>query len=125
MLSNPMGKMRGKERPKLQSRSEELEIINLGEKEEAREIRVGKQMSPNLRQMLVELLREYVDVFTWSYHDMPSLDITIVEHRPPLIPNAILVQQQLKRMKLVVVLKIKEEVEKQWNAGFVAVAEYP
>ncbi|RDX67117.1 hypothetical protein CR513_54048, partial [Mucuna pruriens] len=28
-------------------------------------------------------------------------------------------------MKPKVALKIKEEVEKQWNAGFLAVAEYP
>ncbi|RDX58511.1 hypothetical protein CR513_62168, partial [Mucuna pruriens] len=55
------------EGPKLQSRAEELEIINLSDEEEAREIRVGKQMSLYLRQRLVELLKEYANVFAWSY----------------------------------------------------------
>ncbi|RDX85304.1 hypothetical protein CR513_33524, partial [Mucuna pruriens] len=82
-------------------------------------------MSSDLRQRLVELLREYVDIFAWSYRDMPGLDTTIVEHRLPLVPNAVLVRQQLRRMKPKVALKIKEEVEKQWNAGFLAVAKYP
>ncbi|RDX61861.1 hypothetical protein CR513_59870, partial [Mucuna pruriens] len=49
---------------------------------------------------------------------MPGLDTTIVEHKLPLMPN-------LKRMKPKVALKVKEEVEKKWNAGFLAVAEYP
>ncbi|RDY13189.1 hypothetical protein CR513_01933, partial [Mucuna pruriens] len=82
-------------------------------------------MPPDLRQRLVELLKEYVDVFTWSSREMPGLDTTIVEHRLPLIPNVVPVRQQLRRMKPEVALKIKEEVEKQWNAGFLAIAEYP
>ncbi|RDX73772.1 hypothetical protein CR513_46580, partial [Mucuna pruriens] len=67
-------------------------------------------MSPGLRQKLVELLREYADVFAWSYRDMPGLDTTIMEHR---------------KMRPEVALKIKEEVEKQLNAGFLVVVEYP
>ncbi|RDX78148.1 hypothetical protein CR513_41628, partial [Mucuna pruriens] len=46
---------------------------------------------PDLR--LVELLKEYANIFAWSYRDMPGLDTTIVEHRLPLIPNAVLVRQ--------------------------------
>ncbi|RDY07511.1 hypothetical protein CR513_08374, partial [Mucuna pruriens] len=63
-------------------------------------------MPSNLRQRLVEILNEYVDIFVWSYRDMPGLDTAIVEHRLPLIPNTV-------------------PAEKQWNVGFLAVAEYP
>ncbi|RDX84935.1 hypothetical protein CR513_33935, partial [Mucuna pruriens] len=77
---------------KLQSGAKELEVINLGEKEE-REIRVGKQMSPDLRQN--------------TPIDMLGLDTPIVEHRLSLIPNTIPVRQQLRRMKPEVALKIK------------------
>ncbi|RDX61188.1 hypothetical protein CR513_60610, partial [Mucuna pruriens] len=80
------------ERPKLQFGAKELETINLSKKEEVKEIWVGKQMSLDLRQKLVELLTEYADVFAWSYSDMPGLDTTIVEHRLPLSPNVVLVQ---------------------------------
>ncbi|RDY04538.1 hypothetical protein CR513_11723, partial [Mucuna pruriens] len=72
-----------------------------------------------LRQRLVESLKEYADVFAWSYRDMPGLDTTIMDHKLPLIPNV------LRRMKPEMALKIKEEVEKQWNASFMVVAEYP
>ncbi|RDX66001.1 hypothetical protein CR513_55278, partial [Mucuna pruriens] len=56
---------------------------------------------------------------------MPGLDTAIVKHKLPFIPNKVLVQQQLRRMKPKVALETKEEVEKQRNAGFLAVAEYP
>ncbi|RDY12558.1 hypothetical protein CR513_02626, partial [Mucuna pruriens] len=56
---------------------------------------------------------------------MSGLNREIVEHKLPLLSNATPVRQQLRRMKPDVALKIKEEVEKQWNAGFLAVANYP
>ncbi|RDY04164.1 hypothetical protein CR513_12142, partial [Mucuna pruriens] len=96
------------ERPKLQFGAEELEVINHGEGEETREIRIGKLIPPDLKQGLIKLLREYEDIFAWSYRDMSGLDTAIVEHRLPLIPNATPVRQQLRRMKPEVALKIKE-----------------
>ncbi|RDX64239.1 hypothetical protein CR513_57228, partial [Mucuna pruriens] len=104
------------EEPKFQSMAEDLEVVNLGESKEEKEIWVGKQMLLDLRQKLVELLKEYANVFAWSYRDMLGLDNSIVEHKLPLLPNVAPSE---------VSLKIKEEVEKQWNAGFLAVAEYP
>ncbi|RDY10541.1 hypothetical protein CR513_04909, partial [Mucuna pruriens] len=90
-----------RERLSLQFRTEDLEVINLGRGEETREI-----------QRLVELLKEYVDIFARSYRDIPGLDTANVKHRLPLIPKVVPIQQQLRRMKLEVALKIKEEVEK-------------
>ncbi|RDX92292.1 hypothetical protein CR513_25596, partial [Mucuna pruriens] len=81
--------LRELERPKLQSGAEELEVINLGEGEEIEEVWIGKLTPPDVKQGLTKLLREYADIFAWSYRDMPGLDTTIVEHRLPLIPNAI------------------------------------
>ncbi|RDY01967.1 hypothetical protein CR513_14630, partial [Mucuna pruriens] len=113
------------EGPKLQSGVEELEVINLSEGEGVKEIRVGRLIPLDVKKGLTTLLRVYADIFVWSYRDMPRLDTTIIEHRLPLNLYAIPVRQQLRRMKPEVALKIKEEVEKQWNVGFLAVAEYP
>ena len=37
---------------------------------------------------LVQLLRSYLDVLSWSYEDISSLDPSIVQHRLPLLPYA-------------------------------------
>jgi len=73
----------------------------------------------------VALLRDYQDVFAWSYQDMPGLSHDIVHHRLPLNSGYSPVKQKLRRMKPEMSLKIKEEVKKQFDAGFLAVAQYP
>jgi len=78
-----------------------------------------------MRQQLYNLLKEFKDIFAWSYKDMPGLDPEIVQHQLPLKPECYLIKQRLRRMKPEVLLNIKEEVEKQFNAGFLAVVQYP
>ena len=56
---------------------------------------------------------------------MPGLSSDIVEHRLPLNLECSPVKQKLRRMKPKMSLKVKEEVKKQFDAGFLAVARYP
>ena len=55
---------------------------------------------------------------------MPRLDTEIVVHRIPVKPECPLVRQALRRMKFEIILKIKEEVEKQLKANFFTVIDY-
>jgi hypothetical protein len=50
---------------------------------------------------------ELIDVFAWSYKDMPGL------YRVPLVEGCKSVKQ------------VKVEIEKQWNTGFLEVVKYP
>uniref|UniRef100_A0A2N9GIB6 Integrase catalytic domain-containing protein n=1 Tax=Fagus sylvatica TaxID=28930 RepID=A0A2N9GIB6_FAGSY len=45
------------------------------------------------------LLREFHEIFAWSYQDMPGLDTDIVVHKIPLKPECKPVKQALRRMK--------------------------
>ena len=72
----------------------------------------------------MKLLLEYVDVFAWSYHDIPGVDPSIGQHTIPLIPGSKPIKQKLRRMKPDVSLKIQEEVSKQLEAGFIREAKY-
>ena len=71
--------------------------MNLGSEEEVKEIRIGALLDDKIKPRLIELLKEYVDVFAWSYQDMPGLDTDIVEHRLPLKPECPPVKQKLRR----------------------------
>jgi len=82
-------------------------------------------MSANVRDKLVTLLQDYQDIFTWSYQDMPGLSSEIVQHKLPLNPECSPIKKKLRRMKPGMSLKIKEEVKKQFDAGFLVVARYP
>ena len=64
-------------------------------------------------------------MFAWSYQDMPGLDTDIVVHRLSLREECAPVKQKLRRVKPKMLLKIKEEVKKQLDAGFLEVSKYP
>ena len=104
---------------------ENLELVNLGSSECPKEVKVGSFMSSADRKDLVALLHEFCDVFAWSYQDMPGLERSVIEHRLPLKPECPPVQQKLRRMKTEMTLKIRDEVKKQLDAGFLAVSKYP
>jgi len=93
---------------------EETEVVILGVGEERKEVKVGTGMFANV-------LQDYQGIFAWSYQDMPGLSPDIVQHRLPLNPECSSVKQKLRRMKPEMSLKIKEEVTKQFDAGFLAV----
>ncbi|XP_039687894.1 uncharacterized protein [Medicago truncatula] len=72
------------ERKTIQPHQEEIEIINLGTEEDKKEIKIGALLEVSVKKRIIELLREYNEIFAWSYKDMPGLDPDVVEHRLPL-----------------------------------------
>uniref|UniRef100_A0A2N9F310 Uncharacterized protein n=1 Tax=Fagus sylvatica TaxID=28930 RepID=A0A2N9F310_FAGSY len=86
--------------------------------------RLGTRCATEQKEALIALLREFHEIFAWSYQDMPGLDTDIVVHKIPLKPECKPVKQALRRMKPEVILKIKEEVEKQLKAGFLSTVTY-
>ena len=61
---------------------EETEVINLaddGEKEKP--VKIGVNFPKDMKDELIALLKEFKEIFVWSYQDMPRLDIEIVIHR--------------------------------------------
>ena len=101
------------------------ELIDFGIRDQPREIRIGSSLSPNERSGLIDLLRSYLDVFSWSYEDMPGLDPTIVQQHLPILPYARPVKQKLRRLHPRWSLQVKEEIQKQLSVGFLSVVEYP
>ena len=56
---------------------------------------------------------------------MPGLDTDIMVHRLPIKEDLLLVKQKVHRMRPEMSEKIKTEVMKQFNTGFLAVTSYP
>ena len=105
--------------------SSSTELIDFGVPDQPREIRIGSSLSHDERSRLIDLLRSYLDVFAWSYEDMPGLDPTIVQHHLPILPHARPVKQKLRRLHPRWSLQVKEEIQKQLSVGFLSVVEYP
>ncbi|KAL4376219.1 hypothetical protein GQ457_02G027710 [Hibiscus cannabinus] len=64
-------------------------------------------------------------MFAWTYADMPELDTSIVTRKLSLKPECKPVQQKLRRMRPTMLLQIRDEIRKQFDARFLRVAKYP
>uniref|UniRef100_A0A2N9FER3 RNase H type-1 domain-containing protein n=1 Tax=Fagus sylvatica TaxID=28930 RepID=A0A2N9FER3_FAGSY len=54
---------------------------------EPREVKIGTRCAAEQKEALIALLREFHEIFAWSYQDMPGLDTDIVVHKIPLKPE--------------------------------------
>ena len=100
-------------------------MIDFEAQDQPKEIRIGSSLSPDERSRLIDLLRSYLDVFAWSYEDMPGLDPNIVQHQLPILPHASPVKQKLRRLHPRWSLQVKGEIQKQLSVGFLSIVEYP
>ena len=48
----------------------QLEEVNLGTREEAKPVHIAKEMTPKKRMAMITLLKEFRDIFAWSYENM-------------------------------------------------------
>ena len=66
----------------------DVEIVDFGTEDQPKELKIGSAQSTDERDKLIHLLRSYLDVFAWSYEDIPSLDPSIVQHHLSILPHA-------------------------------------
>lgn len=60
----------------------------MGTEKDLRLVQIRSMLSSEEREHLVALLKDFKDVFVWSYEDMSGIDPEIVQHRIPLDPKA-------------------------------------
>ena len=99
---------------------EELIEVELNDGEESEKlVKISKSLSKEERGKLVALLREYKDVFAWSYQEMLGLSLNLVTHKLKVDPDAKPVKQWSRKFRLDVEEKMKLEVQKLLKAGFI------
>ena len=65
----------------IQLHQETREVINLGTNKVKKKVKIGAALEESVKQRLIKMLWEYVDIFAWSYEDMPGLHTDIVLHK--------------------------------------------
>ena len=83
----------------IQPHEEPVESVNLGTEEDKKEVKIGANLELSVKQRLIQMLHDYVEIFAWSYEDMPGLDTDIVVHRLPTKEDCPPVKQKVRRMR--------------------------
>ena len=67
----------------IQPLEEPVETLNLGTKTDRKEVKIVANLKVKVKQWLIQMLHVYIEIFSWSYEDMPGLYTDIVVHRIP------------------------------------------
>ena len=100
-------------------KASQLEEVNLGTTEDARPVHIAKEMTPDNKTAMITLLKEFRDVFAWSYEDMRGLDPQLYQHQIHLNKDAKPIAQRRYRMNPNYAAKVKEEIDKLLRVGFI------
>ena len=105
---------------------EELEEVDLGSgSQEPRPISISASLTEKEKSELMLLLKEFKDVFTWDYSEMPGLDLGLVVHTLNVDPEAKPVAQLARIFHTEIERRIVKEVQKLLAAGFIKSIQHP
>uniref|UniRef100_A0A2N9FW67 Integrase catalytic domain-containing protein n=1 Tax=Fagus sylvatica TaxID=28930 RepID=A0A2N9FW67_FAGSY len=105
---------------------EDLEVINLSHDPGIdKPVSISTSLSAVERACLINLLKEYQDVFAWKYDEMPGIDPGLVAHSLNVEPGTKPVVQPARTFHTEVEAQITQEVKKLLAAGFIKPIQHP
>ena len=105
--------------------SEELNIVILDEEHPEKLTRIGVNLYPQIRELIVHFLKDNKDVFAWSHEDMPGIDPSIISHKLNVNPYLCPIKQKRRIFAPEKNNAIMEEVDKLLTTNFIREVFYP
>ena len=84
--------------PKVDPRDDEMEECNIGTEEDPKVIKISKNLTQESKEKYIRLMKEFYDVFSWTYDDLKVYDPDVSQHTIPIQKNANPFKQKLRRM---------------------------
>lgn len=104
---------------------EDAKRIDLAEPgEEPKPTWIAMDLTPEEEELLISTLKEYKDIFAWTYKDLKGVDPKICQHTIPLRDDAKPSKQRPYTYNQNFASKIKEEIDKLLEAEFIYEIEH-
>ena len=91
---------------------------------EPRKVWIATDLTPDEEELLISTLKEYKDIFAWSYKYLKGVDLAICQHTIPMREEAKPSKQQPYTYNDNFGSKIKEEIDKLLEAEFIYEIEH-
>jgi hypothetical protein len=85
---------------------------------------VSTCLTPGQKDEMCELLKAYMCYFAWDYTKMPGLSRDLIEHRLRIKAGFRLYKQGAQNFKPGIVRRVKEEVDRLLQHGFIQPCKY-
>jgi hypothetical protein len=101
-----------------------VEDCDIGTEKESRVVKISKFLPPEVKVKYKNLLRQYKDVFAWSYDELRTYDTSIIDHKIPLKPWVKPFRQKLRKINTILLPVIEKEVKKLLDAKIIIPLRY-
>ena len=82
-------------------------------------IKLSKSLPPEQKHKYIELFKEFVDIFAWSYEDLKSYDTSIIQHKIPIKEEHKPFRKKLRRINPKLLPLIEKEIKKMYDAKII------
>lgn len=82
--------------PKVSPSDAEVEECNIGTKQEPKIIKISKSLTKKNKERYIKIMKEFYDVFAWSYDDLKVYDLDVIQHTIPIQRNVNPFKQKLR-----------------------------
>ena len=102
--------------------AKQVDLAELGQ--DPKTVWIATDLESEEETKLISTLKEYKDVFAWSYKDLKGVDPQVCQHTIPLKADAKPKKQRPYTYNETFAKKIKEEIDKLLEANFVYKIEH-
>jgi hypothetical protein len=97
---------------KVSTDDEDITECNVGTEKDPKYVKLSSNLSKEQREEYTKLLKEFADVFSWTYEDLRTYDTSIIEHKIPLKENTKPFRQKLRQINPMLLPVMEKEVKK-------------
>jgi hypothetical protein len=87
-------------------------------------VKISKLLPPEIKGKYKDLLRQFKDVFAWSYDELITYDTTVIDHKIPLKPGVKPFRQNIRHINPILLPVVEREVKKLLEAKIIVPLRY-
>ncbi|KAI9185370.1 hypothetical protein LWI28_006590 [Acer negundo] len=99
--------------------ADQLEEIPVRGEDLTKVVKVGGGLDPEIKEDLIKLLREYIDIFAWTHEEMPGIPLSLATHRLVIDATVKPVKQKRRHFNAERKATVQEEMDKLLKVGFI------
>ena len=104
---------------------EELDDVSIDLEKPEHKVFIGSRLPNDIREQLIEFLKEQRNSFAWSHLDMVGIDPEVIVHRLQVDPDHQPVKQKQRKFAPKRSKVINDEIQKLFDIGSVREVKYP
>ena len=97
----------------------------MDDKEPSKVLKIGKNLSEEVREEISEFLSQNLDVFAWAHSDIEGIHPSVISHHLNIDPSKKPIRQKKRAMDAERYHALKEEVDKLPSCDFIKESFYP